>query len=501
MLTSFLVLQPLILNSTFGQIGSGLYSSSISSITATGGLEAEMRRIEKSDTPADIATLAYIWGYPLISMKRLTDYSSGPNHPLGPGYGPINTFNHFRDLVNANFTNVVRPNQDTLYSPAFLDLKKPLVLQIPSISDRYYTLQFVDAYTNNFMFIGARTNVTSGGSYIITGPNWNETIPAPLVQIKSPTNLAMILTRILVNGTSDVPNVHAIQDKFKLSKLEGNLNSTTSSLSELGTNLSLNSLNTSHVSPQPEFIPKTGIKIFDEIGKDMIDNPPYDYDDIVMAKFRSIGIGPDLTPSLTANITIKQALRMGIINGERLIGQKVNNLGTKMNGWSVNLDTGNYKNDYLLRAAIANTAILANSPQEALYPATFEDSRGDRLSGNANNSYVIHFGKGKLPPIKKGGFWSVTLYNAKDYFVDNSLNRYSISDRTQGIKYNADGSLDIFIQRDTPASNNVSNWLPAPVDEFSLLMRVYIPDESILRGEYQFPPVQKVPVRLQNNDI
>ena len=106
---------------------------------------------------------------------------------------------------------------------------------------------------------------------------------------------------------------------------------------------------------------------------------------------------------------------------------------------------------------------------------------------------MIHFGKGKLPPIKKGGFWSVTIYNSKDYFVDNSLNRYSISDRTQGIKYNADGSLDVFIQRDTPSSNNVSNWLPAPVDEFSLLMRVYIPDESILRGEYQFPPVQKVP--------
>ena len=113
-------------------------------------------------------------------------------------------------------------------------------------------------------------------------------------------------------------------------------------------------------------------------------------------------------------------------------------------------------------------------------------------TGKGNNSYVLHFEKGKLPPIKKGGFWSVSIYNSKNYFVDNPLDRYSISDRTEGIKYNADGSLDFFIQHEIPIKNYISNWLPTPAGDFSLLMRMYIPDESILRGEYQLPPVQKV---------
>jgi hypothetical protein len=300
----------------------------------------------------------------------------------------------------------------------------------------------------------------------------------------------MILTRILVKGPADVPNVHAIQDKFNLSIYDVNVNSQ-GALSETLPNFS-NPLNITTISPQPEFIPKTGIKIFDEIGMDIVENPPYNYDEKVIAKSKSVGIGPDLKPSLTTNVTIKKSLERGIINGERLIDQKVANLGSKVNGWRINLNTGDYQTDYLLRAAIAKTAILANSPEEALYPATFEDKKGDRLSGKGNNSYVLHFEKGKLPPIKKGGFWSVSIYNSRNYFVDNPLGRYSISDRTEGIKYNADGSLDFFIQHEIPIKNNISNWLPAPVGDFSLLMRMYIPDESILRGEYELPPVQKV---------
>jgi len=340
------------------------------------------------------------------------------------------------------------------------------------------------------MFIGTRTNVTAGGSYYITGPNWNGTVPQGMTYIKCPTNFAMILTRILVKGPTDVPNVHAIQDKFNLSIYDVNVNSQ-GALSETLPNFS-NPLNITTISPQPEFIPKTGIKIFDEIGMDMVENPPYNYDEKVIAKSKSVGIGPDLKPSLTTNVTIKKSLERGIINGERLIDQKVANLGSKVNGWGINLNTGDYQTDYLLRAAIAKTAILANSPEEALYPATFEDKKGDRLSGKGNNSYVLHFEKGKLPPIKKGGFWSVSIYNSKNYFVDNPLDRYSISDRTEGIKYNADGSLDLFVQHEIPVKNNISNWLPAPVDNFSLLIRIYIPDEPILRGEYQLPPVQKV---------
>lgn len=407
---------------------------------------------------------------------------------------------HARNLINASFTDVVRPNADTLYSLAYLDLRKEsIVLRVPPISDRYHVLQFLDAYSNNFFYIGTRTNITSGGSYLITGPNWNGIVPSGMTQIKSPTNLATIGGRILVNGPQDVSNVRALQDKFVLSPLslfeDGTRNNPVGTTTSKTTTTIMNTTKKeAPVSPQPSFIPKTGIKIFDEISKDMVENPPYQYDADVLAKFNLIGIGPGLTPSseetAKANATtIKEALQRGIEEGEKLIDEKVRNLGTVVNGWSFNLDTGDYGTDYLLRAAIAKTAHGANSPQEALYPAVFTDDRGEQLTGSRN--YVIHFDKDRIPPVN--GFWSISMYNSKDYFVDNPINRYAIGDRTPSLKYNADGSLDIYIQHDSPEKDKEFNWLPAPSDDkFSLILRLYIPQEVILKGQYQYPPVQIV---------
>ena len=181
--------------------------------------------MESSNGPVDVATSAYIWAYPLIAHKRLVDHSTSPNVPPGPITGPVNTFNNARELMNASFTDVVRANADTLYSAAWIDLKKePLVLQVPSISYRYYVLQITDAYTNNFFYIGTRTNVASGGTYLITGPNWDvsgaNAIP---YGIKSPTNTVAIALRILVKGPEDISNVRALQDKFVLCPLSSHL--------------------------------------------------------------------------------------------------------------------------------------------------------------------------------------------------------------------------------------------------------------------------------------
>jgi hypothetical protein len=185
--------------------------------------ETEMKRMESSNDPVDVVTLAYIWAYPLIAHKRLVDYSTSPNVPPGPITGPVNTFNNALELMNASFTDVVRANA------AWIDLKKePLVLQVPSISDRYYVLQITDAYTNNFFYIGTRTNVASGGTYLITGPNWDvsgaNAIPYGMKEIiKSPTNTVAIALRILVKGPEDVSNVRALQDKFVLCPLSSHL--------------------------------------------------------------------------------------------------------------------------------------------------------------------------------------------------------------------------------------------------------------------------------------
>ena len=159
-----------------------------------------------------------------------------------------------------------------------------------------------------------------------------------------------------------------------------------------------------------------------------------------------------------------------------------------MNGWLVNLDVGNYRTDYLLRAGVAMYGLGANSPVEAVYPNAFTDNQGQNLTGAPN--YLIHFDKGQTPPVN--AFWSITLYNNESYLAENPINRYSISQNTEGLKYNPDGSLAIYIQNESPGSEKESNWLPSPSGQFNLVLREYNPQDVILKGEYQIPPVQMV---------
>ena len=260
--------------------------------------------------------------------------------PAGIGRGPINTFTNFRNFPTSNFTDIVRLNVDTLYSFGYLDLEKePIILKSPPISGRYYTLQFIDAYSNNFLYIGSRLNDTMGGTYLVSGPNWKGDVPTGMKEIKAPTNAVDIAGRIYVSGPGNVPAVNAIQDKLMLTPLSVFGLNTTSQ--QPGT-AEANASKQVPIAPQPALIPTTGIKIYDEISKDMADNPPSGADSEVLAKFATIGIGPGLTPSDTKNDTIKAALENGIAEGEKIIDAKVQNLGTNVNGWSVNLDTGNY---------------------------------------------------------------------------------------------------------------------------------------------------------------
>jgi hypothetical protein len=214
-------------------------------------------------------------------------------------------------------------------------------------------------------------------------------------------------------------------------------------------------------------------------------NPP---DPVLVTKLASIGIGPGKVPSTEANDTIKTALQVGITEGQKLIDAKMANIGTVVNGWLVNPQFGNFGTDYLFRAATTQFGLGANIGQEAFYPGTFTDSQGKPLTGNG--SYVIHFDPGQTPPVD--GFWSVSMYNDKNLFVDNPINRYSIGKYTEGLKNNTDGSLDIFIQNDNPGKDKESNWLPSPEGSFNMVMRLYLPQPQALNGTWQLPLVEKV---------
>lgn len=239
------------------------------------------------------------------------------------------------------------------------------------------------------------------------------------------------------------------------------------------------------IGPQPALIAPTGIKIYDEIGQAMIGNPLNPPDPTLVDKLTSLGIGPGMTPSTQANDTIKTALQTGISEGQKLIDTQVANIGTNKNGWLINANAGIYGDNYLSRAAVAQSGLGANVPQEAFYPAMFTDSQGQPLSG-ANN-YTLHFDTGQTPPVD--AFWSITMYNNKSLFVDNPLNRYSINSYTE-VKNNTDGSVDIYIQNLNPGLDKESNWLPAPADSFYLIMRTYLPQPQVLNGTWLPPGVE-----------
>jgi hypothetical protein len=442
-------------------------------------LNTKMAQISSSNKPEDIATLAYIWGFPLVTMQRQFNFVTRSNTP-GFGRGPANTLSCARTLIDASFTDVVSPNSDTLYCSAQLELKKePIVVVVPPIAaDRYYTFQFLDAYTNDFAYIGTRATGSDGGTYLIAGPNWNGIVPQGMTKIWSPTNLTWVITRILVKGRADVSNVHAIQDKIIVKPLSAFQGKTVPSKPTTDPALS----NEVPVGPQPSLIAPTGIKIYDEIGQAMAGNPPNPPDPGLASKLASIGIGPGKTPSTT----MKAALQTGIAEGQKMIDAKVANAGTTVNGWLYAIPTGIYGTDYLFRAAVTQLGLGANIAQEALYPVTFVDSQGKPLTG-ANN-YIIHFNPRQTPPVN--AFWSVTMYNSKYLFVDNPINRYSIGTYTEGLKNNTDGSLDIYIQHTNPGKDRESNWLPSDKNSFYLVLRMYLPAEEVLTGTWTPPPVR-----------
>jgi hypothetical protein len=464
-------------------MNTGMTNTNISSTNSSvADIDKKMVDISNSNKPQDIATLAYIWGIPLLVMEGNAKYSTNPNTPTGLGIGPWNTMIPSKVLANASFDIPgLAPNADTLYDIGWLNLTMgPLVLEVPPILDRYYTLQFVDAYGSTFSYIGSRTTGFDGGTYLITGLNWNATIPQEMTQIISPTNLAWIQGRILVKGPSDVSNVNAIQDQISLKPL-----------SELQGKSTLNTLSVGQKEipaiPNPASIYKMGLRVYDEISHNMTGNPANPPDPLLMTKFASIGIGPGKTPSVEANDTIKAALQTGITEGDKLIKSKWLNVGEKVNGWSVNKKLGDYKKDYLLRAASTQFACCANIAQEALYPIAHSDVDGKHLSGTYN--YTIHFNAGETPPVK--AFWSITMYNNKSLFVDNPINRYNIGTYSEGLKNNTDGSMDIYIQNKNPGPEKVSNWLPAPQGSFNLVLRMYLPDQPVLNGTWSPPPIQQ----------
>jgi hypothetical protein len=457
-------------------------------------LAAKMLQLLSSNKPKDIATLAYIWGYPLVTVVGSYAYYTTKGVP-SLGEGPVNTINFARSLSNTSWVQYVSPNVNVLYGNAWMNLAKgPLVLLIPPIPQRYYVMQFMDPFGQVFAYVGARATGNTGGTFLIAGPTWNGIVPNGMHEIKTPTNIAWISNRIFVNGTSDLPNVHAIQDQIKLVTPPAFQRNATSAVSP-----SLSSIQAvikaSDKTPNPAMIPASGVKVYDAISQAMVGNPQTypPPDPILLAKFASIGIGPGKTPSKAAatNSTLNEALQAGVTEGEKLINAKIANIGTPVNGWLLQTGSGTYGTDYLLRAAVAKYGLGGNAAEEAFYPVAMTDSNGKNLTGGVN--YTIHFKPSQIPPVNPKGFWSITMYNSTQRLVPNPINRYWIGADTPGIMYNKDGSLDVYVQPQSPGQAKQNNWLPSPTSNqpFNMILRLYWPQPQAFNGTWSPPPIQR----------
>ncbi|WFU72938.1 DUF1254 domain-containing protein [Bradyrhizobium sp. CB2312] len=432
-----------------------------------------------------LATDAYVFGYPLVTMEMTRRVMTNMAAVEGTR-GPMGQFIKLRTYPDASFRDVTAPNADTLYTSAWIDVgDEPWVVSIPDMKDRYFLFPMLDGWTNVFQVPGKRTTGTKAQVYAITGPGWKGKLPAGVKEYKSPTSIVWILGRIYCTGTpEDYAAVHAAQDECKLFPLSAYGQSYTPPPGKVDAAIDM----TTPVRDQVNRM--DAVAYFSLLAQLMKRNPPGAADAPELAKFAKIGLvpGKDFDAS---KLDADFAKRIPQVGFDRIMIQfKVNKAIRNTNGWAFDTETGVYGTDYLNRALVTAIGLGANRIQDACYPTSQKDVDGKDYVGS--NKYVMRFPKGQLPPV--GGFWSLTMYDEKYFFVANPLNRYSISAR-QNLKPNPDGTIDLYIQKDSPGTDKESNWLPAPAGKFVLMLRMYWPNEkapSIINGSWSPPAVRRV---------
>ncbi|KRR09120.1 hypothetical protein CQ12_31380 [Bradyrhizobium jicamae] len=443
---------------------------------------------ETNSREYEIARDAYVYAYPIVtmdvSMRQATNVPDAKSVALR---APINQFAHARTYPRAEDRDVVRYNFDTLYSPVWLDLaREPIILSVPDTDGRYYLLPMLDMWTDVFSVVGSRTTGTKAGNFALVGPGWNGTLPDGMTKIVAPTPTIWILGRTQTNGPADYENVHKVQDGYKLTPL-----------SQWGKNYSPpTSMPTdptvdNKTPPLVQVNKMDGVAVLSRLAELVAKHPPHANDYPILFRMRQIGFEPGkpfdvskLDPALVK--TINAAAKDALVDLEQS-GKSGAGIGLHVNGWFYQTSTvGTYGTAYKLRGMGTLIGLGVNLPEDAVYPASFVDGDGKPYSGA--NRYVLHFDKGKLPPAE--AFWSVTLYDKDGFQVPNALGRFALGDRDK-LKFNGDGSLDIYIQNERPGPDKESNWLPAPAGEFNLAMRLYSPRREALDGPWTPPPVKR----------
>jgi hypothetical protein len=427
-----------------------------------------------------VAKEAYVYGFPMVDDYRVM-YSYFVDKEDPEYKGGWNEIHNTSRVYTPEDTAIQTPNSDTPYSTVGADLRaEPLVLTVPPIEqDRYYSLQFIDAYTYDFDYVGSRTTGNGGGKYLLAGPNWKGATPEGVDKvIRSDTDLALVLYRTQLLGPSDLDGVKKIQDGYQVTPLSVYLNQPAPP-----------------PAPPIDFVPpltpdqqKTSPQFFEIMNFALRFAPVLPAEKAMRDRFATIGIGPDgsfhadeLSPEM------RSAIEGGMADAWAEFGAlKKDKIDTGQVGSADLFGTAQYlAGNYLYRMAGAVLGIYGNSKDEALYPGTSSDSTGQPLTGA--DTYTYHFASGQLPPVN--AFWSLTMYELpQSLLVANPMNRYLInSPMLSSLIKDPDGGITLYIQNESPGADKEANWLPAPKGPFQVILRLYWPKPDALNGTWKAP--------------
>ncbi|MEG1039219.1 MAG: DUF1254 domain-containing protein [Pseudomonas sp.] len=437
-----------------------------------------------ADEARSVAKQAYIYGFPVVDHYRVQyTYFQDRNHPEFKA--PWNTLHNTARIYTPDDKAYPTPNADTPYSQLGADLRsEPLVLSMPQVeAGRYYSAQFVDAYTHNFGYVGSRATGNGGGTFLLVGPHWQGKVPAGIDRVfRSETEFAFVFYRTQLKGPNDLDNVKKVQAGYKVQPLSAFLGQPAPPAASAVDFLV-------PLSPEAE---RNSLAFFKQLNFVLGFCTIHPSERELMAQFAKLGIGPGLKfdeAALPADI--REAMMAGIGDAWRdfdALGQQV-----ARGEVSTSRFLGSREflgNNYLYRMRATVTGLYGNDREETLYPPFYLDSNGQKLDASKHR-YTLRFAADQLPPVN--AFWSLTLYDAKRLLVANPLNRYLInSPMLPDLKRDADGGVTLYIQHQRPEKAQESNWLPAPDGPFYIAGRLYWPKPEALDGRWQAPRIERM---------
>jgi len=445
-----------------------------------------MSREDTSDLGDDelgrIAAEAYLYFYPLVLMELTRRVSTNSAFSTTSPKGPIGVLVHSRAYPPAQFKTVVRPNFDTLYSSAWLDVgPEPYVISLPAVEDRFFMFPLYDMWTDIFASPGTRTHGTGPLTFALCGPDWRGTLPEGVTRIDAPTAVVWIIGRLETRGENDYASVHELQN-----------------------NMHLAPLSTWPDVEAPEFEKDDGIDMktppmfqvenlsareFFSLASQLVTTyPPHRTDWSMTARLARTGFRVGAPFDIAqCDASIRAAYEGAPRVAHEMMRRRFATIAPLVNGWSSITDMGVWGNNYLKRAMIARSGLGANPPEESIYPNLQRDDANQPLHGSS--SYLVRFEAGQLPPVD--AFWSLTVYDEHGYQVANELDRFALGDRDE-LDFGDDGSLEIVLSHHPPRESSLRNWLPVPLAPFALTMRLYLPQDAALLGAWSAPLARRL---------